>query len=162
MDKTFIVLLLSLTLTVIPGCRKAPQPETQPEVTHETRKPVSTPPVNLVHGSFQLSTYKKFEFEVPPHSISPKLEGTFETSATNPSQNSASIDFLVMTADEFEEFTQGRSGTATYSITNSASQTVTYALPSTLDSPQKYFVVFRNPDGRSSPRKVNAELTASF
>ena len=69
---------------------------------------------------------------------------------------------VFMTPDEFAEFTQGRGGTASYSVTDSSGQTVSYALPSTLDLPQKYYVVFRNPGGKSSPKTVKAELTASF
>jgi hypothetical protein len=116
----------------------------------------------LVHGAFKVVTYTKFEFEVPAHSITPRLEGSFESALATQSAAPGNIDLLIMTRDEFEDFTHGHSGTSRYSVMGSPGQTVAYELPSTLDSPQKYFVVFRNPAGKGSPRGVKADLTASF
>ena len=146
------------------GCKRsqAPAPTEVPDSRNLVHASPTTAPVSLVHGTLKLTTSTKFEFEVPAHSITPKLEGSFEAAETNARGSSGKIDLLVMTPDEFAEFTQGRGGTASYSVTDSSGQTVSYALPSTLDSPQKYYVVFRNPGGKSSPKTVKAELTASF
>jgi hypothetical protein len=163
MKRTPAVISLLLIVGLTFACKKAEETESQPtDILNRAEKTPSNPPVNLVNGNFKVTTFTKFEFEVPAHSITPKLEGRFESSEINQSGASANIDLLVMTPDEFEEFSHGRGGTASYSVTGSPSQTVAFALPSTFDSPQKYFVVFRNPAGKSSPKTVKAELTASF
>jgi hypothetical protein len=163
MNKTAVAISLSLMLASTLACKKAAMPEAQPtNVFDHVSKAPSAPPVNLVHGAFKVATFTKFEFEVPAHSISPRLEGSFESALATQSAASANIDLLIMTPDEFEDFTHGHSGTSRYSVMGSPGQTVAYQLPSTLDSPQKYFVVFRNPADKASPRAVKADLTASF
>jgi hypothetical protein len=164
MAKIAVTILLLLVAALTFACKKAPQAEAPTETTeplHSLTNTPSPPPVNVVHGSFNVSSFTKFEFEVPAHSITPKVEGTFD-STDGRSGASANIDLLIMTPEEFEELSHGRSGTAAYSVTGARSQTIAYALPSTLDSSQKYFVVFQNPAGKSSPRTVKAEITASF
>ena len=163
MNTTAVAISLSQMLASTLACKKAAAPEAQPaDILEHVSKAPSTPPVNLVHGAFKVATFAKFEFEVPAHSITPRLEGSFESALATQSATPGTIDLLIMTPDEFEDFTHGRSGRSRYSVMGSPGQTVAYELPSTLDSPQKYFVVFRNPAGKGSPRAVKADLIASF
>ena|SRR5581483_3085126 len=158
MKSALIGFLLVVVISL--GCnRKTTQesPASSPDGLSRAQKAPPPPPVTLVHGQFKIATYKTFEFEVPPHTIAPRLDGNFETASEG-----SNIDFMVMTQEEFEEFSHGRGGTSRYSVTNSPAQTIEYALPSTLESAQKYYVVFRNPGGRQAPMLVNANLTASF
>ena len=155
-----IVLVVGITL----GCNKNTPREnaaSAPDGLSRAEKAPPPPPVKLVHGQFRVTTYKTFEFEVPAHAITPRLEGNFEASGS--AENSAAnIDLLVMTPDEFDQFSHGRGGTASYSVTSSPAQTIDYVLPSPLDSSQKYYVVFRNPAGKQLPKLVKADLTVSF
>ena len=164
MTKIAVAILLLWIAALTFACKKAPQeqaPNETSEPLYSVANAPSPPPVNVVHGSFKVSSFTKFEFEVPAHSITPKVEGTFD-STDGSSGVSANIDLLLITPEEFEEFSHGRGGTAAYSVTGARSQTIAYALPSTLGSSQKYFVIFQNPAGKSSPRTVKAEITASF
>lgn len=169
MKTTLVGILLALLLGFGSGCNKpARQESNQPEVDPLNR--VESAPkiasISLVHNILKVADYTKFEFEVPAHSATPKLEGDFETlSSGEPGQanrNDARVDFLVLTPEEFVDFKAGHGGTASYSIIDAHAQTVNYALPSTLDSSQKYYVVFRNHTGRSHPISVKADLTVSF
>jgi hypothetical protein len=100
----------------------------------------------------KLTTLTKFEFEVPAHSITPKLEGTFEAAETNIRGSSGKIDLLVMTPDEFAEFTQGRGGTASYSVTDSSGQTVPTHYPLHLIRRKSIMLFSAIRAGRAVPR----------
>lgn len=164
MMKSPAALILFLSLGLTPACKHAPQPEASQATDVLSSVPATPPPapLQLVHGSFKLATTTKFEFEVPAHCPTPKLEGSFAASDAGTPESPGNIDLLIMTPDEFDDFTHGHGGTASYSVTGSSGQTVSYALPSTLDSPQKYFLVFRNPAGKNAPKTVKTEVTASF
>lgn len=165
--KTLIAAALLLLVALASSCNKAAPKEESPSIDPLNR--VENAPklasLNLVRSTFSVSRYTKFEFEVPAHSATPKLEGTFAAAGKkggNEVADDAKIDFLVMTPDEFELFAKGRGGTSTYSVTDAHSQKVEYALPSTLESAQKYYVVFRNPTAKTHPVSVTADLTVSF
>jgi hypothetical protein len=163
MSKTAVAISSSLMFASTLACKKAAMPEAQSsDVFNHVSKAPATPPVNLVHGAFKVVTFTKFEFEVPAHSITPRLEGSFESALATQSAAPGNIDLLIMTPAEFDDFTHGHSGTSRYSVMGSLGQTIAYELSSTLDSSQKYFVVFRNPADKASPRAVKADLTASF
>jgi hypothetical protein len=165
--RTLVAAAFVLSVGLSFSCNRAVPKEEAPSLDPLNR--VENAPklasLNLVRNTFPVSRYTKFEFEVPAHSPTPKLEGTFAASGKKGEGevgDDTKIDFLVMTADEFELFAKGRGGTATYSVTDAHSQTVEYALPSTLDSAQKYYLVFRNPAPKVHAVSVTADLSVSF
>jgi hypothetical protein len=165
--KTFVAAVLGLAFVLTCACRKpAPKDESNSiDPLNRVESAPKTASLSLVHGTLKVGRYAKFEFEVPPHSVTPRLQGSFEVpppaNAVKESDQDK-IDFLVMTQDEFEDFARGRSGTASYSVTGVHAQTIDYALASTLDSSQKYYAVFRNPAGKAHTVSVTADLTVSF
>ena len=163
----FIVATLALAVTLVCACKRAAPREdsSYADPLNRVETAPKTTSLNLVHNTFKVTRYTKFEFEVPAHSATPKLQGDFELSSAErvgDIGDQAEIDFLLMTQDEFEDFTQGRTGAASYSVMGTPAQTVDYALPSTLEFPQKYYVVLRNPAAKAHPESVTADLTVLF
>ena len=162
--KLFVAAALGLALLLTCACNKQAPKENSTNVDplNRVESAPKTASLSLVHGTFKVARYNKFEFEVPAHSATPKLEGNFELPGGGQTADQEKIDFLVMTRDEFDDFARGRTGTASYSVTGVHAQTIDYALPSTLDSSQKYYVVFRNPAAKARIVSVTADLTVSF
>ena len=158
MKPTFGVFVI-LAMSSLMACNKAPQQQ-QPERLYRVDHANASAPVNFVHKTFKVPGYVKFEFEVPPHSVSPKLQGTFKAFASGKPDEPASVDVLLLTPEQFADFTKEQ-GEATYSATGSSGQTVDYALAPTIEEAQKYYLVFRNP-AKGSARTVEADFTASF
>lgn len=156
----FLIAILLLSC----ACKKSPQQRERPpeDLYRVDRGAATVAPKNLVHKTFQLPKYAKFEFEVPAHSISPKLQGTFKAFQSGNPDAAANIDVLLLTTEQFDDFIHGRPGEAGYSLTGTSGQTVDYALPSTLEQPQKYYLVFRNPARQGTALSVAADFTASF
>lgn len=148
-----LVLILAVSLG---ACNKAP--EAKPEELYTVDRAAAPAPVNFLHKTCKVPSYARFEFDVPAHSLSPKLQGTFKGFASGNPDQPAGMDLLVFTPEQFTDFTKDQ-GEATYTI--SASQTVDYALPPTIEQRQKYYLVFRNP-AKGSARSVEADFTALF
>jgi len=162
--KSFVAAALAFALVLACACKKqAPKEDTTyVDPLNRVESAPKTASLSLVHGTFKVSRYTKFEFEVPAHSATPKLQGNFEVPGNGEeAADQNKIDFLVMTLDEFDDFSRGRSGTASYSVTEAHAQSIDYALPSTLDSSGKYYVVFRNP-AKGRTVSVTADLSVSF
>jgi hypothetical protein len=161
--KSFLPAALGFALVLACACKKQSPKEdtTYVDPLNRVESAPKTASLSLVHSTFKVPRYTKFEFEVPAHSATPKLEGNFEVAAGGRTTEQDKIDFLVMTRDEFDDFARGRTGTASYSVTDAHAQTIDYALPSTLDSSQQYYVVFRNP-AKVRTVSVTADLTVSF
>ena len=156
---TGVCFLIGISLLSLGGCKKSPAPE-GPERLYQVHHTAPVAPVNFIHKTFKVSTSTKFEFDVPPHALNPKLAGTFKAySAGNPDEP-APLDLLLLTPEQFEEFSRG-TGEPTYAVTGTSGQTVDYALQPTLDEPQKYILVFRN-SAKNTLRTVEADFTASF
>jgi hypothetical protein len=154
----FLVLGL---LSAMCACKKPPQQSEDP-LNRVVRTP--TPAANnFLHQTFKVGSYERFEFEVPPRQINPKLHGSFSATMAGNTSAGASVDLLVMTPEEFEDFVQGKGkgGTASYSVQGTQGQTVDYALPPTLDEAQKYYLVFRN-SARGTAKSVQADFTLAF
>jgi hypothetical protein len=163
--KSFVAAALGLALLLACACKKqAPKEEsTSIDPLNRVENAPKTASLSLVHSTFKVARYTKFEFEVPAHSPTPKLQGEFELPGREGiTADQDRIDFLVMTQDEFDDFARGHTGTASYSVTGARAQTIDYALPSTLDFSQKYYVVFRNPAAKAHTVSVTADLTLSF
>jgi hypothetical protein len=152
------------------GCSKKqgppPAQDASPGIDHIVITPPK-PPKSVVNKTFPVKTYEAFEFVVPAHTVTPKLEGSFQSFVKGNSENivsndTADVDVLLMNEQEFDVFKHGKQGTATYTADPSHSQTVEVALASTVDDHQTYYLVFRNPPGGPRTKFVKADFTASF
>lgn len=137
-----------------------------PDALHRIEHAPPVPPNHFLHKTFKLSNYAKFEFEVPPHIGAPRLQGSFKSFLPGESSDGfgerANIDMLLMKPEDFEEFSHGRGGAPSYSITGVHSQDVDYLLPATMEQPQKYYLVFQNTSPKGPIKSVEADFTASF
>lgn len=122
---------------------------------------------NFLHSVFSVSTSAQFAFEVPPHTLNPRLNGTFKSYTDRTAPNStcdetANIDITLMSEQEYDDFKHGRLGNATYDLDASHDQSIGWRVPSTLESPQKYHLVFSNLPGGTKTKFVKADFTISF
>jgi hypothetical protein len=116
-------------------------------------------PQKYLHAKFALSKSAQFRFVIPPHIITPKLEGNFRTfsrSGIHGSGRAANIELVLMNAGQFEDFIHDRDFETSFKI-ESCEHHVEFAIPGTHDQPEEYHLVFRNP----TP-KVNLFVAADF
>jgi len=132
---------------------------------HVGGSPVGTS-ASVVNKTFPLTTTARFSFEVPPHAATPQLRGTYRSflrrTAAESGDEGADVEVLLMSQQQGEDFVHGRSVDPLFSTEPSHDQDVNFGLPSTLDQPAKYCLVFRSAPG-SEPRKlVQAEFRVDF
>jgi len=163
-----IACLLTAVL-VLASCNRPKTEVSQESVAPRDRVVQGPPkdPINFLHKTFPVRDYAKFEFVIPPHSTQPRLRGSFRSfvarsNGATTSDDAANVDLLVLNEAEFEAFVQGGSGSATYSIDHVHGQTVDLTLSSTVDQPQKFYLVFSNPPGGPRNKFVDADFTVSF
>jgi hypothetical protein len=121
----------------------------------------------LLHKMLTVQRYEKFEFVVPPHTVTPRMQGTFQSFVKNEtgglvSNDSANVDILLLNEQEFDDFSHGREGTATYSVDPSHSQSIDCAIAGTLENPATYYLIIRNPPGGAPVKYVQGDFTVSF
>ncbi len=163
-------LLVAGLLLGFVGCSKSqPAPEVQDQGASVDHIVVSKtqPANNFLNKTFPVKTYEEFSFPVPAHMVKPVLHGSFVSFAKNKngdllSNQSADVDLLLLTDEEFDDFAHSRQGTATYTVDPSHSQRVTFAVPATVDRPQTYHLVFRNSPGGAHSKVVKADFTLSL
>lgn len=158
-------LLLSLNSCSKP--RSDPEVQEQPASVDRIAVAKPLPPNNFLHKTFAVETYQEFIFSVPAHVIKPVLQGSFVSFARNKSgallsNGSADVDLLLLNDVEFEDFSNSKQGTATYTLDPSHSQTVAYRVLGTVDQQQTYHLVFRNSPGGARSKLVKADFTVSF
>jgi hypothetical protein len=171
MIRRFPCLLIAALLLLLAACSKSqPAPEATDQPASSIDHIVASkpkPPINFLHQTFTVKTFQAFEFQVPPQVSRPTLHGTFESFAKNNagdllSNDGANVDLLILTDHEFDDFSHGKQGVATYTLDPSHSQSVTYAAHPTLDQPQNYHLVFNNSPGGARSKLVKADFTISF
>jgi hypothetical protein len=165
--KIKIVCILTMGLLLLGACSKKNEPrKSNDDPLNRVRSAPPAPPNHFLHKTFKVATNVRFPFDVPAHSINPKLQGSFKSYLLNKSSgrgdDSANVDFLLMNAEEYDDFAHGRNSAVRYSIGGAHSQDVDYALPATLEDPVKYFIVFRNAANGGPERMVDADFTISF
>lgn len=153
-------------LLLLAGCSKQQPREAVNSLDHvdSTRKK----PINFLHKTFSVKKYAQFGFEVPVHTAIPRLHGTFKSFIKRPgedsiSDDSADIDFILMNADQFADFSQGHGdGTAMYTVDPTHDHEVEFLLPPTQEEPAKYYVIFRNSPGGAALKYVEADFSLTF
>ena len=153
-----VVLLFTL------GCNKAKPPE---ETAQPMARTVTPPPEHFLHKTFSVQKYESFVLQIPAHCLRPRLHGDFRSfrygdQGNRASDDAAGVDVLLLDEQQFKEFSEGPGGDATRSIQNSYERQIDWALPSSLDNPQKYYLVFSNSTGKPKTKLVEADLTLSF
>jgi hypothetical protein len=165
--KMKVTCILTLIVLFLCACSRKEAPKRgNNDPLNQVRSAPSEPPRHFLHKTFKVATYVNFPFDVPARAFNPKLQGSFKAypagKSPDAADDSSNVDFLLLNAEEFDDFTHNRSGAVRYSIGAAHSQDVDYALPATLEDPVKYFIVFRNSAPKGPPRMVDADFTISF
>ena len=165
MRRRQMLFVLALIL-VLGGCSKPPAKQTLNPLDRVDA--TRAKPVNFLHKTFSVKKYAQFEFQVPIHSVIPRLHGTFKSFVQRPgedslSDDSADVDFLLMNPEQFAEFSHGHGdGTAMYTVDPTHDHEVEFLLPPTQEEPEKYYVVFRNSPGGAALKYVEADFSLTF
>jgi hypothetical protein len=149
------------------ACKKQPPPrETTNPLDHVDSSRAK--PINFLHKTFTVKKFAQFPIQVPPHTVIPRVHGSFRSFVPRPgdddlSDDSTDVGFLLMNADQFGDYSRGHGGgTALYTVESTHDHEVEFVLPPTQDQPQKYYVVFVNSPGGAAVKSVAADFSLSF
>jgi hypothetical protein len=120
----------------------------------------------ILHRTFAVSTLIKVPFEIPAHAATPHLHGTFRSfvqqAGAQSSDDSANVDFLVLSQQQYTELTNGHPSEALFSADATHDQEVNLGLPVSAAEPQKYYLLFRNSSREEGKKIVEANFTVDF
>lgn len=160
------------TLDPIKAAQPAQPVRTAAPEMHRTGAPprVADSPVgtsrDLLHQMFGVAKVVQLAFEVPANASNPQLRGTYQSFVKHggalSSETEADIEFLVLTAKQYDDFLSGRPGEAVFSAEDAHSQEVNTSLPPTLDEPAKYYLIFRNNSRTPGKKMVQADFHIDF
>ena len=159
--------LATIALALL-GCNNGPKRDLNEDsnLDHVSQGP-RLAPQRVAHGVSKVDKYEKFSFEVPPHALTPRLRGEFKSfmqgaGGARIADESADVELMVMTEEQYEAFIHKRSAESLYAIEPSHDHGVSIALPTTQADAVHYYVIFsRTTDGKN-PVWVNADLNVEF
>ena len=162
--KTKLLILMGLIFLAV--CCSKKQTEEKPVLDHVVRTPTLAPQ-NILHKTLTVQKQATYTFEVPAHCISPRLRGHFksyryEDRGSRISDQGATIDLLLLDEQQYNEFKRGPSEATTRMVHAAYEQEVDWALPSTFEASQKFYMVFNNFDEKSKAKTVDTDFTLSF
>jgi hypothetical protein len=165
-----VIIVASVVIALLPGCSKKQQPAPEQETLNPLDHVDSShsKPINFLHKTFTVKKFAQFPIEVPPHTVIPRIHGTFKSFVPrkgddNLSDDTTDVGFLLMNADQFADYSHGRGGsTALYTVEATHDHEVEFVLPPTRDDSEKYYVVFVNAPGGAPLKSVEADFSLSF
>jgi hypothetical protein len=159
-----LAILIASLLLATGACTKEQPPVTAAEPRHRVAPtPVGTTQ-SVLQKTFNLKDSATFPFEIPADAVTPHLHGIFESfagQAHGASDDSANIDFVVLNEEQRTAAENNRAGEAMFSVEASHNQAVNLDLPPSMNHAVKYYLVFRNPDEKSS-KVVEANFRVDF
>jgi hypothetical protein len=161
------VAFVAIASLLVTSCekKKPPAEEVALPMDRVAASPVSSSQ-SVLHKSFAVTSSAVFPFEIPAHIVMPHLHGNYKSFvkqlAVQADDDSANVDFLILSEGQYADFIHGRSGEALFSADASHDQDVDFSLPASRDQPQKYYLVFRNSPGGSTKKIVQADFTVDF
>jgi hypothetical protein len=168
MKRQLIPALIVVALLAVLACKRAPQQDVNEEssLDHVSQGP-RLAPQRVTHGISKLDKFQKFPFDLPAHALTPRLQGNFSsfmqgTGGARISDESADVELMVMSEEQYDAFTQHRSAESLYAIDPSHDHAVSIALPATQADAMHYYAVFRRSTDGKSPIWVNADLNVVF
>jgi hypothetical protein len=114
------------------------------------------PPLHLFHGRISVKGHRDLQFEVPPHASFPRVLGSYKQLGNGRSRNAG---LLLLSDDQFREFTRGNLGDAVLA-NDGSSGTIDIAPSPTRVSSQKYHLLLRASPAVTVP--MEADFTVSF
>jgi hypothetical protein len=164
--RTLAFLVVALALSAGACQKKSPPAEEVPAATDRVApSPVGTSQI-VLQKTFTVSSSAKFPFEIPAHAAMPHLHGNYKSFVRQPgvqsNDDTANVDFLILTEDQYADFAAGRASEALFSANAAHDQDVDVSLPASQDQPQKYYFIFRNTPGGAAKKVVQAGFTVDF
>ena len=120
----------------------------------------STTPI--LRKTFSVRSAVQVAFQVPAHAASPRLRGTFQSSATPGGGADAPVDVLVLSDQQYAEFVNKRAGDAIFVAEDAPGADVNASLPPTLNEPARYHLIFRNNSRAEGKKFVKADFRMEF
>jgi hypothetical protein len=120
----------------------------------------STAPI--LRKSFTVRSAVQIAFQVPAHAASPRLRGTFQSSAIPGAGADAPVEVLVLSDDQYSEFVDRRAGDAIFIAEDAPAADINARLPPTLNQPARYHLIFRNNSPAESKKFVKADFRMEF
>jgi len=118
----------------------------------------STTPI--LRKTFSVRSAVQVAFQVPAHAASPRLRGTFQSSAV--AGGDAPVEVLVLSDDEYSEFVNRRAGDAIFIAEDAPAANINASLPPTLNQPARYHLIFRNNSRAEGKKLVKADFRLEF
>lgn len=159
-------LVVALVLTSL-GCQKKKSPAPTEEVAAIDRAgPSPSGSQNVLQKTFAVRTSEVFPFEIPANAAMPRLSGSYKSFVTKlgiqSSEDSANVDFLALTEDQYVSFVRDGSVDALFTAPASHDQNVDLSLPPSINQPRKFYLIFRNAPGGDPKKIVKADLSVNF
>jgi len=173
MGRFVFVVLVAGSLALLTACdqkKQAAAPAVSPDdLPAPTRQnDAQAKPIHFLHKTFTVKKSVPFSVEVPPHTVIPRIHGTFQSFVPRPgdddlSDESTDVTFLLMNAEQYAGFARNPAGSmALYSVEATHNHEVEFVLPPTNDSAVKYYVVFVSAPGGVPVKSVNADFGLYF
>jgi len=141
-----------------PSAPHKPSPEDRIEDS-----PVGTT-LHILHKTFTITRILHVPFEIPPHAVTPRFHGTFQSFVEGESSHddSANVDMLLMNETQYAQFTAGRDPDVLFIADTSHYQEINYDLSRSRDQPVRYHLVFRSTPGGAAKKVVKADFSVDF
>ena len=159
-------LALAIALIFATACDKK-RAEQQPaaEIDRTGISPLGTTQ-QVLQKNFKVAAPAIFPFEIPAHAAMPHLTGSYKSYAAKveiqSSQDSANVDFFVLTDDQYAAYSSDGTIDSLFSATSSHDQNVDVSLPPSLTQPKKFYLIFRSTPGSDPTKVVKADLSVNF
>ena len=103
-------------------------------------------------------------FEIPPHAVTPRFHGTFQSFVQGESSHdeSANVDLLLMNEQQYNQFLAGRDPEVLFIADTSHYQDINFDLSPSRDQPVRYHLVFRSTPGGAAKKTVKADFSVDF
>jgi len=118
----------------------------------------------ILHKTFKVAGAVDVPFEIPAHASCPRLRGTYRSylQGAQSGDDSADVEFLLLNAQQFDDFLKGRPSEALFAAESAHDGEVNFTMPVTLDKPVKYYLVFRNDSPREKRKVMQADFRVDF
>jgi hypothetical protein len=167
MKRPLIPVLVALVLVTVLACNRNTHDLNEDSPLDRVSQGPKLAPQKVTHGLARLEKSQKLAFEVPPHQLTPRLEGSFTSfvqgaGGARINDESADVELMVMTEDQYDAYIHKRSAESLYAIDPSHDHGVSITLPATQETGAHYYAVFRRNDDAKTPLWVNADLSVVF
>ncbi len=118
----------------------------------------------ILHKTFAITRIVHVLFEIPPHAVTPRFHGTFQSMVQGESSHdeNANVDLLLMNEEQYAEFAAGRDPDALFIADTIHYRDISVDLSPSREKPARYHLLFRNAPGGSAKKVVAADFAVDF